>query len=293
MKTHKLQNSIVMSVVTIVMVIAVLIPMCQMATDNTVSVYNNTDGIYAKAAEGTEAHIVYTFADGEQTYTVNGENVPVSNEILFLSNRGILKSSDTNPQYMGMGFGRQDHITLFEITIHEDNTISYHFTTSSPREFNGTWTDIEWCFYASDIGDYRSIKVTATEQNVYVSEKDDIYSGNWIYSVDRWFILHGTNVNDNGEREVTANINLTPVDGVNGAYTINASNAANDITFEVTKSGNTYTIHPDFYIIPAHVVGEKVKNGIIMNTLFSMIPILIIAAVLLAIMGEVIYKRYI
>jgi len=283
MNTRTLIETVVGLTVAIIVLATLLVPVVNDITDQSIAEYNNSAGTYARASGDETVEINYTWVDGVQTYTVNGNAVDVSSEIVWMCENKCLLAHSTNPKFIGDGLGRQDNVRTFNAVIN-GNTIDFILTTSS-HSFSGTWT-VDYCFYVAPTGDFKSIDVSDSTATVYINSSDDLYYANWTYTVDRWFSGHGTSVSENGV-EKTATVTPHAIDGVTGAYSITLGATSDDLTYVTDNGGTEYTVHPYFYIVPAKVVGEKMNGGQAIASIIAIIPLIVIVAILMGAIGMV------
>lgn len=285
----KIVKTTIGATILIILLATLLIPICNDITDQSVAKYNNSEGHYALASAESEVILDYSIVEGVQVWKVNGIAVdgPAS-ELLFITNNKALVAGSADATFLGSGFGRQDHVTSMHLVV-GDNHAEGTLTTTS-LSFNPSF-DYDWCLFVSPTGNYRSIAASSESTEVYVGSAADLYYANWNYTLGTWFSGTGEAVTLGNNAPATVSATLNSIPGVEGVYSVSIGNNAEDFGFIADNSGTPYTTHPAYYIVPASVVGEKIDGGLAISGIISVIPLIIIMAILLFVVGSVITKR--
>ena len=72
-----------------------------------------------------------------------------------------------------------------------------------------------------------------------------------------------------------------------GVYSFNlgaviSGNRTDGVHFDVDNNGTPYTVYPYFLVVPNKVYGETEQNAVI-NTMFEIIPIIVIAGIVITV----------
>lgn len=282
-----MENKLIMSVLAIavgvIVVGAVLVPIINDASDAQHEYYNNSVGQYSKAVD-EEVTLSYV-ADRDTysfVYSVNGVPVttlPAYNDILIATSGlmfKVIKLSNDLSSYViwwdsESGSRRIDSPVGVTAIMDKDS-----ITVTIDKVTGGSETvtvDIDWGFYAVTEGDYRAVW---DGYNVFVNDVNQIYSVSWATLSNEFYSIHGSDVFYDGQ-SITATYDLNTVSGVVDVYNLQAGG----LTFSADVGGEPMTITPINVIVPAEIVGDKASYSDSASSLFKVIPVVVILALLL------------
>lgn len=306
METNKLISGIVAAAIAIIALAWVLMPVLTDAT-TTHETFTN-EGVF------------YVEVDPTDTYTIKYDR-SVESGVVYINNKAMdvpfttgytimaldqsvlrLQSNDTTIQYKGNGSYLTGIVSL-DITVSNGSVTGTYetFTTQSPRDWpETTYTE---CHIASpdkenyimteyntvvklkgdsDIFAFGQTSLSGTTTLVLVKITGTINDGVIVSVLDKTSgeEIEGAEVSDLA-------VNKTAVSDFKDLYNLTS------ITFKITlpdesNTSATYTA----YIVPSEVTAERAQHlDPAMNTILSVIPILIIVSVLLGLVAIFIIRR--
>lgn len=271
-------------VVALLVAVTVLVPIVGVAIDDQHEYYNNSVGQYSKVIdEPITIALSYDANDGV-SYTVNGVDQSLQfnyNDLIFATSHASFKITyaSSYSSYLlwldeTLGSMRIDNPKSVSAEIDADS-VSVNFvkaddTTSSFE------VGIDWGFYAVTNGDYRA--VWNDPYNVYINDVNQVYSTNWLATTSEFFSIHGESVVYGGG-DATVGYDLAPMSGVIDVYNFTSG----DFTLTVDNNGTPYEAVPFNVIVPAEVIGDKASYSGVLDTMLSIIPLLVIVGIIVGV----------
>ena len=167
--------------------------------------------------------------------------------------------------------------TILSLTL-EDGVLTGTSSVggSSPHSYNLTY---DWAFYASEKGDYRSFYLLANEDfDIYYTDVNDIYGSNFVFTTNKFFSFHGTNVTYN-HTSIVANLDSDDVSGTVDMKVFDMARNSGGYTFVVDNNGSDYTVHPWMMIVPYKVVSDSTEYSPTIAMLIGLIPLIAILGI--------------
>ena len=268
-----------------------LIPTMTATSDAQTITKTNDYGIFASASdEDLEISCKLNADDPTKwDWTVNGDTIQFSvsseykpviitdNIHIGLDTTGtITVASSSNARFTNQ---EEISITLSEGTLTGTSSVNGEIAHSYSQTY-------DWAFYASETGDYRSFYLTTSQDfDVYYTDINDIYGANFTFTTNKFYSFHGAAVKYNNT-ELTATVNADHVQGTEKMNVIDVARNTGDYTFVVDNSGTDYTVHPWTWIVPAQAQCNASANSPIYTTLFGVVSLLgIVALVVVAANG--------
>lgn len=278
-------------VIAILMIGSLLIPFVADYTDSTKVYYNNEYGPFADVPndETITIDISTTIGTaGSTTLTVNGENVlvPQGPRAVLLTDTFVMYQNYSN----GIAFNGIDDVTLIRGTDYSDITISINggianITASvgdTTREFTLPY---EWAYYRSNVGEYRLIDFITSNATVYINSIDQIKGCHYSTPINSFYSFVGTDVTvySPAVSNAVANVELTDVmNGVKSFVISPDRDNARAFEFSYNLNGENVEVVPYYFVVPYKVYGITEQN-IVINSIFSIIPVIFVAGVVVTV----------
>ncbi len=295
MKINMTQVAIAMTV-AVVMLSAIIIPAIGNAEHSRDTTYSNPSPyaygkIYDFNEDSDDMVVISICKTGERTISINGEEHNVSAwQPVAMSDAFTIRYYSANMNFVTPTAGSK---TITEATITISNGVAT-FTdvlNTSGTEIEIAPEPITWAFLHENDGDWSGI-ITESGVTVYAHE-NEIYTSNWINTTSEYFSSKagsGEATIVNSEDTYNADINWGGEYLDNGVYKLSLNSDSDDYTFVVDNDGEDYTVHPFLVCVPKTVVGTPDDMGTI-NTVLSIVPVIIILAILIGIVTMLFYKN--
>lgn len=287
-----MDNKIVMisiaAVIGIIVLGSVLMPILNDAEHAQDETYTNAapysyGKIYDFDENSDEMVVISVCKTGERTITINGETHNVASyQPVVMSDAFTIRYYNTSMNFVTPSAGSKT-ITEATITINNGIATFSNVLNTSSVEITIDPEPITWAFLHDNNGDWAGM-VTENGVTVYAHE-NEIYTSNWLNTTSEYFSSKagsGEAIITDGTDSYTKPINWGGEYLDNGVYKLTLASTSDDYTFVVDNAGEDYTVHPFLICAPKTVVGtpDDLSN---INNIYSVIPVLIIAAILLSI----------
>lgn len=285
------------SVIAVLMIGSLLIPFVADYTDSTKEYHNNNFGAYAKVSDQDEIVINITTTigtAGTTNATVNGTvlDVPQGPRALVIADSFVIFQNYSNgiqvagPIEENGALYHKDHSSV-NLSIN-NNVATFTLLTSNGENVTLN-TTFSWCYYKFVEGDYRLIDYIATGQSrtVYYNSLDQIHGSNVIGRTGQFFAFTGNDVtvfnSDGSSYTTTATVEITNVMNNVSSFVVDSDRAnSKAFHFTVDDNGSPYDVYPYYFVVPYEVYGITEQNTVI-NSIFSIIPIIFVAGVVVTV----------
>lgn len=283
------------SVIAVLMIGSLLIPFVADYTDSTKEYYNNDFGPFAEVPNGDVVNIHATTTVGTAGSTVLEVDDFVLNlahgpRSIMLANSFILFQNYSNGLQLA-GIINEDG-TVYrgdhkEVTLSISNNVATITAVTSEDVTKTFVVPFEWGYYRNDVGGFRMVEYISDDRTVHVNSIDQVRGCNIIGKTGQFFTFEGDNVTvfnaDGTSFPTTANISTTDVMNNVKSFTVSSDRTnSNAFHFTVDDNGSPYDVYPYYFIVPYKVYGITEQNTVI-NSIFSIIPIIFVAGVVVTV----------
>lgn len=299
---NKLDNTLikemVMIIVSVIIVGSVLIPITENPAITKVKAINTNENAEYQLSDDFSTEVVIEISDGAIT---NGEQITPPNNpaINVFSDRfsGIWYKSQTTVDICDIDLGVVKNVNKIE--LHPDG--SYDFTKSDTTVVSSV-TPLTWVFYPAVDGDYGAFTMTAIIDNdsSWWATRTNIGASPWYYMIlnlecddegitATQHYLAKTASDSFVEVPVTAEYNdYEPTESIDGlTYIVSNPQIIRTATVDETDYEKTEALIPIIAPMEYHYYIDQST----VNTLYGIIPVLVIIAIILAAVQLFVVKR--
>lgn len=289
---NKFLTAVIFVVVSVVLVTSVLLPVVQDAEDSQKLTYNNN--AYRADLVGSE---VVTYSWDAATGTTIGDDTITANtnfgpQVLLATDSGFIKANYANTSVSFYEFdgsvGAGANITALTISVDPSTkTVTISDVTASSTVPDTTFNYAEWAFVPAVAGNYVYWAPYSTSKIIHAEADKDSYAV--FRSGTTWAMSFKgeTQTASLNDTAYTADFAGEAVDGYSELVDYDILASTGDYYIEV--GGTNYTAEALVFDRTATGISDDNGDGII--SLFSIIPILIIAGVMLAVVRLLIMRQ--
>lgn len=282
--------------VVITVIAAVLMPVLDDAKHSMDETYTNSapysyGKIYDFNEDSDDMVVISVCKTGERTISINGQQHNVSAwQPVVMSDAFTIRYYSANMNFVTPSAGSKTIISA-TITISGGVATFSDVLNTSEQEISIDPEPITWAFIHDNGGDWAGI-ITENGVTVY-AHQNEIYTSNWINTTSEYFSSSAGSTNaiiNDGTDTYTTPINWGGEYLDNGVYKLTLSSTSDDYTFVVDNNGEDYTVHPFLICAPKTVVGvpDEVSPAF---SMFDVIPMLLIVAIIVGIIGLVVRSK--
>lgn len=298
---NKIIGVIIAAVVSVVIIGSVLM----VAIDDNIILKQNND--YGSVAEYTDVDWTaeFTVTDSGVTWVVDG--VEQSNYEMDKNGRVYLVMADSTyfyydlvngsaPSSVGISYINDEGkavsaLDVVSCTVSASNGTITYTPTLANTSVDPIVISYDWVFVAKDVGDYRTLNLSNYgSASLVFNNIDQIYGVNYVSTTGNvWFSFNGDHVKY-GLDDVTMDIAMEQI-GENVFRSVVKPTGSN-WQFVVDNNGADYSVNPYVWIVPYEVSGTAFGVPSSAENIVGAIPVIVIVAVLLAIIGAFFRTRY-
>lgn len=295
---NKLIYGILMILVSVILVGSLLVPIIDNPAITKVKAINTNENAEYQLSDDFSTEVVIEISDGAIT---NGNQITPPNNpaINVFSDRfsGIWYKSQTAVDICDIDLGVVKNVTKIE--LHPDG--SYEFTKSDSTVVNST-TPLTWIYYPSEDGDYGAFTMTAIvdNDNNWWATRTNIGASPWYYMIlnlecddegitATQHYLAKTASDTFSEVPVTAEYNnYEPTQSIDGlTYIVSNPQIIRTATVDETDYEKTEALTPIIAPMEYHYYIDQPME----DSIYGIIPVVVIIAILLAAIKLFIVKR--
>lgn len=274
METNKLIAFSVGVVVAVLLLATLLIPVIEDANKDRTSTFYNAPFGGVNYSSDDEDH-TFTYVAGAASVDVDGTTYTLGASKYFIVTDyvAVLASSNGITLFNGATRLLYNYTTTDVTLVLSDGTSTLTYGTSTDTQ------SYTWSYVVDSDGDHVLVSPVSSSTQIYCKSLSDL-SGNWWLSSSHYYTLHGGAAAYDGA-EATAAGTLADQSNTNGEVKY--------LEGQLTLSTEDTTYTPGWVLAPASVSYTD-EFGRQMAPILGAIPVIIIAAILVAAVGLIAYK---
>lgn len=285
MDTKKIISSIVLASVVVILLATVLIPVINdFTTENTTEYTNSSSSNRMSKMDLSGTHTIKHEANAE-TFTVDSTTITsVVWKVEIVSSLFNWRAGST----AGSGTINSSNGSSNNNAI--DITITNGKLTGTVDGQTYTNQSLDWLYYYDESGDYCTVLLDQYSRDYYVNNYKQIDAANYVTTTSTWFVIsNGVCSYGTSSPDLTVTSVTTYDNQVNKMKTGVVNSTPGSITFVVDNEGSNYTVNPSFLTMPYKIYGITEINEQALG-LFKVLPILLIIALVVSMIGLVVVR---